>query len=224
MGWFSDACSSVGSFISSAVSTVGSAIGSIGSALANSASKLLEIGGSYLNPIAVIIQIVATLIGVLTPDDDVEELGAKAMQPDSKKPEDFDSNAEYIEYLREEVKLDKEKFDKATDIEKAARTAVGSSIVAKGIGEKKGFDIPLETWVSMAKLNLTNKAEEVDKLLETFKDGKLEDFSKYVDGKLDIKKEGEIGDDLVDMYKELEPNASIEEIEDKVMKMDVSGK
>ena len=216
--------SSVGSFCSSVVSSVVSAASSLGSALVSSASKLLDIAGKQLGPVAMIIQIVAALIGVLTKDDDVEELGAKAMQPESKKPEDFDSNAEYIDYLREEVKLDKEKFDKAGDVEKAARTAVGSTIVAKGISEQKGFDIPLETWVAMAKLNLTDKAQEVDKLLETFKDGKLEDFAKYVDGKLDIKKEGEIGDDLVDMYKELESNTSIEEIEDKVMKMDVSGK
>jgi len=216
--------SSVGSFCSSVGSAISSAVSSIGSALVSSASKLLDVVGKHLEPVALIIQVVAALIGVLKPDDDVEEIGAKAMQPESKKPEDFDSNAEYIDYLREEVKLDKEKFDKAGDIEKAARTAVGASIVAKGIGEKKGFDIPLETWVTMAKLNLTDKAEEVDKLLETFKDGKLEDFSKYVDGKLDIKKEGEIGDDLVEMYKELEPNTSIEEIEDKVMKMDVGSK
>lgn len=216
--------SGLGSAISSACSYVSSAVSSIGSALVSSASKLLDIAGTRLSPIVAIIQIVATLIGVLTKEDDVEELGAKAMQPESKKPEDFDSNAEYIDYLREEVKLDKEKFDKAGDVEKTARTAVGASIVAKGISERKGFDIPLETWVAMAKLNLTDKAQEVDKLLETFKDGKLEDFAKYVDGKLDIKKEGEIGDELVDMYKELEPNTSIEEIEDRVMKMDVGGK
>lgn len=216
--------SGLGSAISSACNYVSSAVSSIGSALVSSASKLLDIAGTRLSPIVTIIQIVATLIGVLTKEDDVEELGAKAMQPESKKPEDFDSNAEYIDYLREEVKLDKEKFDKAGDVEKTARTAVGASIVAKGISERKGFDIPLETWVAMAKLNLTDKAQEVDKLLETFKDGKLEDFAKYVDGKLDIKKEGEIGDELVDMYKELEPNTSIEEIEDRVMKMDVGGK
>jgi len=215
---------SVCSFVSSVCSTISSAVSSIGSALVSSASKMLSVVGKQLEPVSMIIQVVAALIGVLTKDDDVEEIGAKAMQPESKKPEDFDSIAEYIDYLREEVKLDKEKFDKASDTEKAARTAVGASIVAKGIGEKKGFDIPLETWVAMAKLNLTDKAKEVDKLLETFKDGKLEDFSKYVDGKLDIKKEGEIGDDLVEMYKELEPNMSIEEIEDKVMKMDVGGK
>lgn len=212
--------SGLGSMVSSACSMVSSAVSSIGNALVSSASKLLDLPGTRLGPIVEIIRIVATLIGVLTKDDDVEEIGAKAMQPESKKPEDFDSNAEYIDYLREEVKLDKEKFNKAGDIEKAARTAVGASIVANGISEQKGFDIPLETWVAMAKLNLTDKAEEVDKLLETFKDGKLEDFSKYVDGTLDIQKEGEIGDYLVEMYKELEPNSSIEEIEDRVIKMD----
>ncbi len=219
MGFFS----SLGSFFSSVGSVISNAVSSIGSALVSSSSKLLDIVGTRLYVVSVIIQVVAALIGVLTKEDDVEELGAKAMESD-KKPEEFDSNAEYIDYLREEVKLDKEKFDKANDVEKAARTAVGSIIVAKGISEQKGFDIPLETWVAMAKLNLTDKAQEVDKLLETFKDGKLEDFAKYVDGKLDIKKEGEIGDDLLNMYKKLEPNTSIEEIEDRVMKMDVGGK
>ena len=213
----------LGSIVSSACSLTSSAVSSLGGALAGAASTLLKVAGPYLGPIAQIIQVVGMLLDIMKPGDDVDELGAKAMESD-KKPEDFDSNAEYIDYLREEVKLDKEKFDKAGDVEKMARTAVGASIVAKGIGEQKGFDIPLETWVAMAKLNLTDKVEEVDKLLETFKDGKLEDFAKYVDGKLDIKKEGEIGDDLVEMYKELEPNTSIEEIEDKVMKMDVGGK
>jgi len=220
MGFFSG----VGSFISGACSFIGSAVSSLGSALANSASTMLNVVGKYLGPVAQIIQVVGMLLNILKSDENVEELGAKAMQAESKKPEEFDGNTEYIDYLREEVKLDKEKFEKAGDVEKAARTAVGTTIVAKGITEQKGFDIPLAAWVAMAKLNLTDKAEEVDKLLETFKEGKLEDFAKYVDGKLDIQKEGEIGDDLVGMYKALEPNATIEEIEDKVMKMDTGVK
>ena len=216
--------SSVGSAISSACSFVSSAVSSIGSALASSATKLLGVAGKYLEPVSTIIQIIAVLIDVLKPDDDIEEIGAKAMQPESKKPEDFDSNAEYIDYLKNEVTLDKEKFDKANSAEKAARTAVGASIVAKGIEEKKGFDIPLSTWVAMAKLNLTDKAQEIDTILETFKDGKLDDFVKYTEGKLEAKKELEVGDTLVEMYKELEPNANIEDIEKKVMNMDLGNK
>jgi putative Mn2+ efflux pump MntP len=215
--------SGLGSMISSAVSVVASAIGSIGGSLAASTSTFLKVAAPWLGTVIQVIQIVSMLLDILKPGDNVEEFGAKAMEAD-KKPEDFDSNAEYIDYLRNEVKLDQEKFDSATEPEKMARMAVGASIVAKGIEEKKGFDIPLTMWVAMAKIGLDDKATEIDKILETFKNGKLEDFVKYTEGKLDAKKELEIGDSLVDMYKELEPNMSEKDIENKVMKMDVGDK
>ncbi len=223
MGWFSSACSFIGSVVSSAVSVISSTVSSIGGALASSASSFLKIASPWLGQIIEVIQTVGMLLNILQPKDNIEELGAKAMKAD-KKPEDFDTNAEYIDYLRNEVKLDQEKFDKATNAEKVARMAVGATIVAKGIEEKKGFDIPLTTWVAMAKLNLEDKAKEIDSILETFKNGKLEDFVKYTEGKLDAQKEIEIGDSLVEMYKKLEPNMSEKEIEDKVIKMEVGTK
>jgi hypothetical protein len=212
--------SGLGSLISSAVSVVASAIGSIGGALASMATNVLKVAAPWLSTVIQIIQVVGQLVGVLNPKDDPEELGAKAMEAD-KKPEDFDSNAEYIDYLRNDIELDREKFENATDVEKTARQAVGASIVIKGIEEKKGFEIPVTTWVAMAKLGLGDKAEEIDKILDTFKDGKLEDFVDYTEGKLEVKKELEVGDSLVEMYQELEPSMSIEEIEDKVMNMDL---
>jgi hypothetical protein len=212
--------SGLGSLISSAVSVVASAIGSIGGALASMATNVLKVAAPWLSTVIQIIQVVGQLVGVLNPKDDPEELGAKAMEAD-KKPEDFDSNAEYIDYLRNDIELDREKFENATDVEKTARQAVGASIVIKGIEEKKGFEIPVTTWVAMAKLGLGDKAEEIDKILDTFKDGKLEDFVDYTEGKLEAKKELEMGDSLVEMYQELEPSMSIEEIEDKVMNMDL---
>lgn len=211
------------SMVSSAVSAVGSALGSVAGSIGAMAGGFLKVAAPFLGPIGQIVSIVANLIGILKPGDNVDELGAKAMQAD-KKPEDFESNAEYIDYLRDEVELDKEKFDKAGDVEKMARTAVGVSVVAKGIEEKKGFDIPIEAWVAMAKLGLQDKAKEIDTILETFKDGKLDDFAKYVDGKLESSKELEVGDTLVEMYKELEPNATVEDIENKVGKMEIGDK
>ena len=77
-----------------------------GSALAGSATSLLSMAGKYLEPVAQGIQIIVMLIDVLKPDDKVEELGAKAIE-ENKKAEDFDSDAEYIDYLRDDVKLDK---------------------------------------------------------------------------------------------------------------------
>lgn len=217
--------SGLGSMISGAVSAIGGAISSLGGALAGAASGFLKVAAPFLGPIGQIVTIVSNLLGVLKPDDNIEEIGAKAMQAD-KKPEDFDNNAEYIDYLRNEVELDKEKFDKAGNVEKMARTAVGTTIAVKGIEEKKGFDIPAETWVAMAKLGLDNqdKVEEIDKILDTFREGNLGDFAKYVDGKLETNKEMEIGDTLVDMYKELDPSATVEDIETKVGKMEVGDK
>ena len=216
MGFWGSVCS----FVSGAVSAIGSAIGSIGGALASSAGNFLKVAAPWLGAVIQVIQVVSTLLGILNSEDNIEELGAKAMEAD-KKPEDFDSNAEYIDYLRNDIELDREKFENATDVEKTARQAVGASIVIKGIEEKKGFDIPVTTWVAMAKLGLGDKAEEIDKILDTFKDGKLEDFVDYTEGKLEAKKELEVGDSLVEMYQELEPSMSIEEIEDKVMNMDL---
>ena len=212
--------SGLGSIISSAVSVVASAVSSIGGALASSAGNFLKIASPWLGAVMKVIEVVSNLLGILNPKEDIEEIGAKAMDAD-KKPEDFDSNAEYIDYLRNDIELDREKFENATEVDKMARKAVGASIVIKGIEEKKGFDIPVTTWVAMAKLGLGDKAEEIDKILDTFKDGKLEDFVDYTEGKLEAKKELEVGDSLVEMYQELEPSMSIDEIEDKVMKMDL---
>jgi len=222
MGFWSGVCSIASSVFSAASSLISSA-GSILGSLAGSANIFLKVAAPWFGAVLDIINIIGQLLGVLNPDDDMEELGAKAMGAD-KKPEDFDSNAEYIDYLRNDIELDKEKFENATDAEKVARQSVGASIVIKGIEEKKGFDIPMTTWVAMAKLGLDDKANEMDKILDTFKEGKLEDFVNYTEGKLDAKKEIEVGDSLVEMYKELESNMSEKEIEDKVMKMDIGDK
>lgn len=211
----------IGSFFSSACSFIGSAVSALGGALASAATAFLSVAGSYLSPVVTIIGMFTNLIGLKDEKESVEEIGAKAMLSD-KKPEDFESYTEYINHLREDIKLDKEKFDKATDIEKATRSAIGATILVKGIEEKKGFEIPTEAWVAMVKLGLEGKEKEVDSLLETFKNGKLSDFANYVEGKLDAKTEAEVSGTLVEMYQKLEPNASIEAIEKRVMNMDKS--
>jgi hypothetical protein len=163
MGFWDSVCS----IASSVVSAASSLISSVGGALASSAGSFLKVASPWLGSVMQVIQVVSTLLGILNSEDNIEELGAKAMDAD-KKPEDFDSNAEYIDYLRNDIELDREKFENATDVEKTARQAVGASIVIKGIEEKKGFDIPVTTWVAMAKLGLGDKAEEIHKILDTF--------------------------------------------------------
>jgi len=161
----------VGSFVSSAVSVISSVASGLGSAVSSAAGSLLKIASPWLEPIAQIAQVIGIALGVLKPKDDVEELGAKAMQSD-KPMEAFATTSAYIDYLRSEVKLNQEKFESATKGERFARTAVGAAITIKGVEEKKGFEIPIETWIALGKMGtdkLANKEQEIDAIIDTFK-------------------------------------------------------
>lgn len=214
MGFWSGVCS----FVSSCCSVVASAVSSIGKALVGGATKLLEITGKSFDLVCEVIKKIGIALGVIEEDEDIEELGAKAMEAD-KKPEDFEYVSDYIQYLRDEVQLDREKFEKADEKTKAARKAVGATIVVKRIEEKKDTNIPIEFLVEAARHKM--KSEEIYKVIDMFKEEKMENnFGDYLKGNLDYKSETKTGNMLVKMYKELEPNLSIEEIEEKIMNME----
>jgi len=210
----------IGALASAAVSfisSVGSAIGS----LAPMAKTMLELVGKHIGPIANIVSSIAQVMGIFKHGDAPEDLGRKATLSD-QKPEDFDSTEAYIDHLRNEVHVDKEKIKNETDAEKLAYTALGASMAIKGIDEKKGFETPIGVWATFAKLGMENNAKEINALLDAFK----EDASKiqeYAEGKLDAKEEMKVGDQLAETYKEMNPTMSETDIEKKVMQMEISG-
>jgi len=220
MGFWSSvgsACSSIGSAISGACSAVSSAISSIGSGLSKMAGNLLNLNPTIIDVIIAVVQLVSQLLGVTKEDESPEELGDKAMRSD-KTPEDFDTTEEYITYLREEVDFDQEEFDKLSDEEKLARSAIGTAISMKGISEKKDIDISLDTWATMAKLydkDLLNK-DNLDGFLDEFKE-KQTDLNGYVNKDIKGAKGVEIGNKMAEAYQKLEPELSADEINDKVL-------
>ena len=218
MGFFGSVCS----FVSSAISSVSSFVGSVGSSLATMATNLLKVASPYLSAISSIVQMVGAVLGLIKPEEKVDEIGDKAVRAD-KQVEDFNTTAEYLEYLRDEVTFDKDNFNKLSKEEKLARSAVGTTIVMKAIDEKKGVDISTDTWITLAKLKESGNFKDVkefNKVLNTFKDNQT-DLNKYVDGKLDGKKNLQVGDKLIEMYQKLEPNLSKDDIEKRVMKMEL---
>ena len=220
MGLWDSICS-VASSVGSAISSAASAIGDTFSKMA---TKLADVALPQLKIISIIVEVIGTLLGVLNPDEKVDELGDRAVRSD-KTPEDFDTTQEYMDYLREEVPFDKDEFDKLSKEEKLARSAIGSSIAMKAINDKKGFEVTPQTWLTLAKLHQSGglkdaKAEEFDSILDSFKD-EQKDLQDYVKGELDPTKELEVGDKLVEMYQELEPTLSKDDIDKKVMQMEV---
>jgi len=220
MGFWDSVCS----VVSGCIDVVSSTVSAIGNTLAKVSTNLLKVASPYLESLSAIVQVVSTLLNILKPEDKVEELGDRAIKSD-KIPEDFDTTQEYINYLKDEVSFDKNDFDKLSKEEKLARSAIGTSIVMKAINEKKGFDISVDTWLTLAKLNQSGglkdaKAEEFDTILNNFKDNQ-KDLENYVKGELEPIKEIEVGDKLVEMYQDLEPNLSKDDINEKVMKMEI---
>lgn len=168
------AISAVGSFISSVVSNIGPVVGGFAKGLFGIVTKISGIGGfigiaNTINFIGAVMHAVANLLGIKS-EENPEVLGAKAAQAE-KKIEDFDSDAEaYIQYLREEVELDKEKFDKMTPEEKLGCEVVGISLETKAVEQKLGgIEIPEESLVELGKIYLAGIEIDVEKVLNTIK-------------------------------------------------------
>lgn len=218
MGFFSDLGSAISGFVSSVCSVVKDTVSSIGRALVTGGVKLLELAGNTIESVCNTIRRVGVSLGIINENDDIDELGDKAMNAD-KKPEDFEYISEYIQYLKNEVAFDKESFKKLEDKDKLARKVVGATIVSKGIQEDKGINIPEEYWVEVDKQKMDK--EEINGIIDMFKNNRIDNnFADFCKGKLDFNEEKKIGGLLVDMYKELEPSMSIEDIEDKIMNME----
>jgi len=210
--------SAMSSAISSAISIVSNVVSTVGKALVTGATKFLEIVGEKLETIANVIETIGKILDVISPNENVDELGAKAMQSE-KKPEDFEKISEYIEHLKNDVELDIDKFNNAKTEDRFARKAIGATIISKGIEEKKDVLIPIEFWKEVAEQKMDSP--EIDKTIDIFKSNNMENkFFEYMNGKLEYKDEVKVGTMIIDMYRELEPNMTIEQIEDKVMKME----
>lgn len=212
--------SAIGNFFSGAVSLVSNAISSIGSSLANFATSfLIKLPFPNINIVIKAIIFIAKMLGVTEEGEKIEEIGAKALESD-KKPEDFDSTQQYIEHLRNDIKLDTEKFNKSTDAEKLAYNAIGVSIVSKGISEKMELkeDIPVDFWVEAGLQKLSSI--ETKSFLERFTSNDMNlDFGEYLKGNLSITENKKYFSVISETLKELNPEMNNNEIEDKVFEM-----
>ena len=220
MGLFS----AIGGFFSGVCSAISSAFSSLGSSLTTFATKIVELAGPLLETVGKIASLVAKFLGVTEELENPMELGLRAEASD-KKPEDFDSYKDYINYIKNEVKIDEEKLKNASDIDKAKYIAIGSGILIKGIEDKKGMDIGADVFVALAKIGMETLdkmggARGVDAILDAFKDGKLSEFAKYVSGDLNsVKDKIMVSDKLIETFKNLNPEMDIKDIQKEVMDM-----
>ncbi|WP_200909104.1 hypothetical protein [Pseudoalteromonas lipolytica] len=212
MGVWSNLCS----VVSSACSVISSVASSIGNSVVKSATSIVSLGVSLAAKVTDAIRSVGVSLGIIRPEDSLEELGEKAILSE-KKPEDFDSINEYIDHLNNNVPFDKDKFDRLDDKELLARSSIGASITLKGINEKLDTVVTPEFMATVASQELETK--EIVSTIKAYKENdlKLEDYDLYLNDELTLDETTKHSSALVEAYQKLEPELSIEEIENKVM-------
>jgi hypothetical protein len=121
-------------------------------------------------------------LGIDTEHADV--LGAKIAQTD-KKVDDFSSVEEYIAYLKNDVELDKQKFDALAEEEKISYTIVGIAVEASAVGEKLSVEIPVDIVELVAKIMGIGKivvdAKELISIVSILKLDGIENLSDICD-------------------------------------------
>lgn len=215
--------SAVGNAIGTLATTIcgglGGAIGALSSGFCSAligGISALGIGDiiGVIMVISKVISWIAEKLGLTEEQEQPEEIGMKAEQAD-KKPEDFDSIEEYIKYLREEIEIDKEKMEKLSEEEKAAYATVGSAILVQGIEEKYKMQLPAEFWCTVVDKKMSN--EQVQGLIETFKENGLKDMKDFSDYMNDQSIESgtprsKISDTIIETIKKQNPGMDQEEL------------
>jgi len=183
MGWFSNACSAVGSFVSSAISTVGNAIKTVGEKITTTAKAFLSIGVKVFETVAKIIVEIAKALGLVDENETEEEIGAKT-EVAEKNRDEFDSDKAYLEYLRKDVELPKGYIDDLSKEEKLAARAKGAALLGSTISEELDYEIDPTFWLTAARKGFD--AKETYSIIEKFKVNDLEstDLMEFSENKL----------------------------------------
>lgn len=182
------------------------------------AERMIELSEKYpsisefaqmIDKAADILGDVLYVLGINT--DPVDVMGFKIAQVD-KGVDEFESVESYINYLKNEIELDKEKFDSLSTEEKVTYSITGMAVEASAIGEKLGIEIPADVIELLAKVSEIGKivveAKEMVTVITKMKEEgitRLNDICDCIrgEGESDRLKTGEI---LLKVLDSLHPN------------------
>lgn len=190
---------------------------SIGPMIAKYAPIVLEIAGNYLPKIIKTVESVCQVLDIISPNDNAEQLGAKAMQAD-KKPENFNEINDYIDYLNKEVIVDKTTLGEEK-VDVMARQVIGVSLMIKGISENLGTELSLPFIKTVSQLGL--KAEVIIEMVKAYakNDLNLDDYEQYIEKTLPITQLDKHSETLVNAYQKSDATLSLEQAEEQIMEL-----
>lgn len=189
----------------------------VGPMLAKYVPIMLDTLGKNLPKVINTIEAISVASNVLTPRDNANELGAKAIIAE-KKPEDFDKINDYINYLRNDITLDTESLSQ-DPVDCAIRLAVGGTIALKGVNEALDADVSIPFLKSVSTLDLTPNI--ILSVIKSYQQNSLnlDDLDNYLHDKLSLAQANKHSDALVNAYQLANPNMDLEQAEDAVINL-----
>lgn len=246
MGLFSG----LANFVSSAVSVASSICTGIGGILTKAAPVVSKFitqipvalpGIQVIKAIAVVADIVCNIaqaIGLKKQgENEPDELAVKA-EKDDMRPDDFESTEAYIKHLQEDIQLTKEdrvRMNRMSPEERAAYQATGTYLYAKACSEKMGLDteglknpelvgLTVQVLADLAKIQSVLSPQEFvvySKYLQANGLGTKE-FSDYLHNRsTDLATDDKVCKAIVEAMKEINPNITEEQIDQKLYAMNI---
>lgn len=217
---------SIATVVGGVCSTISGALATVGSVIVKGAIALVQqlptviSGLEIMGNVMKVISMIGQLLGISPEDEKIDELGAKIIQEETRPKLPEETAEEYLNYLRNEVQLDRGNFDNLSDEDKLACAAIGTRMVTDVIEEKTGMALSSDFLVAVGKSNMDYT--EVKMFIEKFKEEgitSLDCVSQYLKNDLDPREVPKTDSIIVAALKELNPEISTEEVRERIITM-----
>lgn len=208
------------SFLGDVVSCIGSAIASFAGSLIEKLSPVISIALQVVKAIGEVVVAVANALGLIPEDESVEEIGAKTMQDGVRAKMEDESMQEYLDYLRNDVKLDEGKLAVMTDEEKVKCNSIGTAMVSTAIQEETGVKLSADFLIGMNKMKMT--ANQLTEIIKGFSEKGLNDMDmlpKFFQNRLSDQERLDVYEVIESTEKKLNPEASEADVLRKIDEM-----
>lgn len=204
--------------LSTLISTLGPVVTKVASSLLTKLPEIVEVALKVSKVISSVVQSVAEIQGLSPHGEDVEELGFKAMQEGTRAKMEDESMEDYLNYLRNEVSVDKTKFQALSEEDKLKCNVMGTGMLSQSISEKSGLEISGDFLLDMQKMKMSG--EQLSKYIETFSEkgvDSLDELTQYLRGELNDRESAKIEAIIKSIEKTSNPSLSDGEV---LLKMD----
>lgn len=193
-------------------------IGTIVEAVAVVIPKIIEVVGANLLTFASIIERMFRGLGILPPEENIADLGDKALQAEEQdiRPENYDSYSEYLEAIND-FEID---VEKSASIEENKKIEKGVEVITATLVEKYG-EVIEDLFILIAKhpQYFENRIPYFTEMQKT-DPNTFSDITRYIEGKeKNMEKADETLSKMYDVEKQIHEDTSLRDMMAEIEKL-----